>query len=120
MFYFEPWYLIFISPALLLMMWAQFRIKSAYHKAMRIRAPLSGAAAAQHILQSSGIFDVRIEPTRGFLSDHYDPRHKVLRLSPDVYQGQSADICASLHQLSAPRYMTSNCQEWEIRHALGS
>lgn len=87
-YYFEL--LIVTAPALLLMLWAQSRIHSTYKKAMRIRAPLSGAAAAQHILQSSGINDVRIEPTRGFLSDHYDPRHKVLRLSPEVYQSQSA------------------------------
>lgn len=87
---FDPMYLIFLSPALLLMMWAQFRIKSTFKKAMRLPAPLSGAAAAQHILQSAGVHDVRIEPTRGFLSDHYDPRHKVLRLSPEVYQSQSA------------------------------
>ncbi len=86
--YFE--YLIFISPALLLMMWAQGRIKSAYRRGMRVQAPLSGAAAAQHILQSAGIHDVRIEPTRGFLSDHYDPRRKVIRLSPEVYQSRSA------------------------------
>lgn len=88
--YFDLWYFIYIAPALLLMMWAQGRIHSTYKKAMRVRAPLSGAAAAQHILQSSGIYDVRIEPARGFLSDHYDPRHKVLRLSPEVYQSQSA------------------------------
>jgi uncharacterized protein len=88
--FFDPLYFLILSPALILMVWAQARIKSTYHKAMRVRAPLSGAAAAQHILQSSGIYDVSIEPTRGFLSDHYDPRHKVLRLSPEVYQGQSA------------------------------
>lgn len=86
--YFEL--LIFTSPALLLMMWAQARIRSTYRRASRVAAPLSGAAAAQHILQTCGIYDVQIEPTRGFLSDHYDPRHKVLRLSPEVYQGRSA------------------------------
>ena len=90
MLFFDPVFLIIVSPALLLMIWAQFRIKSTYHKAMRVPVPLSGAAAAQHILQSAGIHDVQIESTRGFLSDHYDPRHKVLRLSPEVYQSQSA------------------------------
>ena len=50
---------------------------------------MSGAAAARYVLDSAGLQDVAIEPVQGFLSDHYDPRHKVLRLSPHVYQGRS-------------------------------
>ncbi len=50
---------------------------------------MSGAEAAARILRDQGLTHVGIEPARGFLGDHYDPRHKVLRLSPDVYQGRS-------------------------------
>lgn len=90
MFFFNFEYLLFVAPAIVLMLWAQFRIKSAYSRGMNIAAPLSGAAAAQHILDAEGIHDVSIEMTHGHLSDHYDPMHKVLRLSSEVYSSHSA------------------------------
>ncbi len=64
-------------------------IRSAYANAQQQRAPLSGAAAARHILDSAGLQNVDIEMTAGHLTDHYDPRHKVLRLSQQVYQSRS-------------------------------
>ncbi|MCA9103133.1 MAG: zinc metallopeptidase [Planctomycetales bacterium] len=82
-------YLLFLSPAILLMLWAQFRIKTAYHAAMQQPAPISGAGAARHILDSAGLQNVAIEQVPGHLSDHYDPRDKVLRLSPEVYQSRT-------------------------------
>jgi uncharacterized protein len=82
-------YLLFISPALLLALWAQFRVKSAYAAAAQQPAPLSGAAAARHILDQAGLQDVTIEEIPGQLSDHYDPREKVLRLSSDVFRSQT-------------------------------
>ncbi len=83
-------YLIFLAPAMILMMWAQHRVKASYADAMRVAAPLSGAAAARHILDMNGLEDVPIEQTPGQLSDHYDPGHRVLRLSPDVYNSRTA------------------------------
>jgi Zn-dependent membrane protease YugP len=83
-------YLIFIGPAILLMLWAQMRVRSTYHSASRVDARLSGAAAARHILDDAGLHDVGIEEVNGMLTDHYDPRHRVLRLSTDVYHGRSA------------------------------
>jgi Zn-dependent membrane protease YugP len=82
-------YLLIIAPALLLGMWAQFRVRSTYAAAQRVPSRLSGAAAAQYILQSAGIGEVGIEQIGGQLSDHYDPRGKVLRLSHDVYHGRT-------------------------------
>ncbi len=87
--FFDPIYLLFVSPALLLGMWAQFRIRSTYAAASRAPASLSGAAAARHILDSAGLQSVDIEQVPGHLSDHYDPRDKVLRLSAEVYQSRS-------------------------------
>lgn len=84
-------YLIFILPALLFSIYAQFKVKSAYKKASAI-APLSGltgAEAAQRILNSSQIGNVKIETIGGVMGDHYDPKNKVLRLSNDVYYGRS-------------------------------
>jgi len=88
--FFDPWYFIIISPAIILSMLAQYWLRSAYAKAMKQAAPLSGAAAARHILDAAGLNDVGIEQIGGHLSDHYDPRHKVLRLSPEVYGERTA------------------------------
>jgi uncharacterized protein len=82
---FDPIYFLFIAPAVLLGVWAQFRIQTTYGQAQKLAAPLSGAAAARHILDSAGLTDVEIEQIPGHLTDHYDPRSKVLRLSPEVY-----------------------------------
>ncbi len=65
------------------------RIQIAYSQAQQRPAPLSGAAAARHILDSAGVQDVQIEEIPGRLSDHYDSRSKVLRLSEDVYQSRT-------------------------------
>lgn len=88
---FDPLYLILIAPGLLLAFLAQFWVKSAFARGAEI--PMehgwTGAQTAAAILDANGIRDVRIEPVQGYLSDHYDPREKVLRLSPDVYNGRS-------------------------------
>ena len=86
---FDPLFWLMIGPALLLGLWAQLRVKSTYAAAQRMSAPLSGAAAARHVLDSAGLGNVDIEVVPGHLSDHYDPRHKVLRLSQEVYQSRS-------------------------------
>jgi Zn-dependent membrane protease YugP len=85
----DPMYFLFIAPALILGLWAQYRIRSTYSAAGKVPASLSGAAAARHILDSAGLENVAIEQIPGHLSDHYDPRDKVLRLSPEVYQSRS-------------------------------
>ncbi len=90
MFFFDPLYFIFTLPAIALMIYAQVRVKSAYAAGLRIPARLSGAAAARYILDEAGCQDVRIEDMPGTLTDHYDPRERVLRLSSDVYSGRSA------------------------------
>lgn len=87
--FFDPLYFLMIAPALLLMLWAQMRVKSTFAAAQKVSTPLSGAAAARHILDSAGLQDVAIEQVPGHLSDHYDPRHKVLRLSQDVYSART-------------------------------
>ena len=88
--FFDIWYLIFLAPALILMMWAQARVRSTFHQGQEVPAALSGAAAARHILDDAGLTNVEVEETPGTLSDHYDPRHKVLRLSSEVYRGRNA------------------------------
>ncbi len=87
--FFEPVYLLFIGPPLLLGLFAQWRVKSTFQQMSEMPARMTGAQAARQMLDSAGLYDVGVEPVQGFLSDHYDPRAKVLRLSPDVYQGRS-------------------------------
>lgn len=85
----DPLYLIVLAPGLALAFWAQWKVRSSYAKAQEVPASLSGADAARRMLDREGLHDVGIEVTHGFLSDHYDPRHKVLRLSPEVYKNRS-------------------------------
>lgn len=89
--FFDPMYFVFALPALLLGLWAQFKVKSAFDKYSRVRSVvgLSGAEVARRMLDMSGLYNVRVEMTQGFLSDHYDPTSHTLRLSPDVYRGNS-------------------------------
>jgi Zn-dependent membrane protease YugP len=87
--FFDPMYFLYIAPAVLLGLWAQLRIRVAYGQAQKMAAPLSGAAAARHILDSAGLTDVSIEEVPGHLTDHYDPRAKVLRLSQQVYESRT-------------------------------
>jgi Zn-dependent membrane protease YugP len=89
--WFDPIYLVFLLPGILLALWAQFRVQSAYSRASQVpaRSGFSGAETAATLLHSAGVDGVRIEPVEGFLSDHYVPGEHVLRLSPQVYAGRS-------------------------------
>ncbi|MBV9126011.1 MAG: zinc metallopeptidase [Planctomycetes bacterium] len=89
--WFDPMYFLFLAPGILLALWAQWRVQSAYQRASRIPAAsgYTGAQAAAHLLQSAGVPGVRIVPVAGFLSDHYVPGQRILRLSPQVYGGRS-------------------------------
>jgi hypothetical protein len=100
-FYFDPMYFIFVGPALLVAIWAQMKVKSTFAHYGRVRSAsgLTGAEAAERVLRQAGIHDVRIEQVGGFLSDHYDPRKKVLRLSAEVYGRPSvAAIGVAAHE----------------------
>lgn len=89
--FFDPMYFLFLLPGIALAIWAQWKVQSAFAAGSRIRprSGLSGAHAAHEIMQNAGVDNVGIEPSHGFLSDHYDPSAKMLRLSPDVYRGVS-------------------------------
>lgn len=90
---FEGWglYLLLSLPALALGLWAQYRVQATFRKNAEVRTArgFTGSQVAREILDGNGLSEVRVERVNGFLSDHYDPRGKVLRLSPDVYDGAS-------------------------------
>ena len=99
MFYFDPYYFLFLAPAILLGLWAQSRVKSAFAEASRVQTRMTGAEAARLVLDSAGLNNVAIEPIGGHLTDHYDPRAKVLRLSQLVYQNRSmAAVGVAAHE----------------------
>ena len=89
-------YLVFTIPALLFSLWAQWKVRSTFHEFAKVgvRSGYSGAQAAEAVLQSAGVQGVTIERHQGFLSDHYDPGAKALRLSPHVYDGHSISAVA--------------------------
>ncbi len=80
-------YILFMIPGLLFMLWAQSKVKGAYQKYSKVQntAGITGAQAARRVLDSQGLQEVTIEPIKGELTDHYDPRTRVLRLSQGVY-----------------------------------
>ena len=102
MFFYDPNYLIFMLPAFLLMLAVQMYVNNAYRKWSRVAASsrVTGAMAAQRLISAGGLYDVRIEGVRGNLTDHYDPRHKVLRLSQGVHDSPSvAALAIAAHEL---------------------
>jgi Zn-dependent membrane protease YugP len=101
MFFIDPLYLLLSIPALLLGLWAQFRVQSTFAQFSRVRTStgVDGAHAARRILDINGLQGVNIERVAGMLSDHYDPGHKVLRLSQDVYATPSiAAVGVAAHE----------------------
>jgi Zn-dependent membrane protease YugP len=80
-------YFIFFIPGMLLMLWAQSKVKGNYKKYSKVpnMAGMTGAQAARRILDANGLHDVPVESVRGELSDHYDPRKRALFLSQGVY-----------------------------------
>ncbi len=102
MFWIDPYYLLFMLPAFLLTLAAQWYVSTSFRKwsQVPIRARLSGAEAAERLIRYAGLMGVRVEAVGGTLSDHYDPRTKVLRLSRPVYQGRSvAAVAVAAHEL---------------------
>ncbi len=95
MFYMSPsaimYWLLFALPGMILALWAQSRVKKAFKKYSKVRTMrnVTGAEVARALLDSQGLYGVAIEPIKGNLTDHYDPRSKVLRLSDGVYNQNS-------------------------------
>jgi Zn-dependent membrane protease YugP len=99
--YFDSTYIIFVVPALLLSLWAQFKVKATFSKYSQIMCSknITGAGAAKLLMDVNSISNVTIEGIAGSLTDHYDPGHHVLRLSQPVYNQRSiAAIGVAAHE----------------------
>ena len=90
-----------LIPAILFTMYAQFKVSSTTSRYLKVNSYLgyTGEQTARRILDANGLYNVRIEMVRGHLSDHYDPRSKILRLSQDIYYGTSVtSVAVAAHE----------------------
>jgi Zn-dependent membrane protease YugP len=119
--FFDPQYLLFVLPGLILALYASFLTKTTFARYSKVSSALglSGAAAASRLLSSQGINDVTVERVSGFLSDHFDPAKKVLRLSPQVYESNSlAAIGVACHEAGHAIQQAKGFAPLYIRSAL--
>ena len=119
--FFDYWYIILVIPAMILAGWAQYKVKSTYSKYSKVlnSRGITGAYAAQAVLNHYGITDVRIEQTSGKLTDHFDPRAKVIRLSDGVYNATSvAAVGIACHEAGHAAQHAQDYVPIKIRTAL--
>jgi len=119
--FFDPLFLLLALPGLLLGLFAQARVKGAFNKYSKVRTlrNVTGAEVARNLLDAQGLYDVAVEETKGFLSDHYDPRSKVLRLSSEVYQTPSvAAAGVAAHEMGHALQDAGGYFPLQIRSAL--
>jgi Zn-dependent membrane protease YugP len=120
MFFWDPT-MILIIPALILAIYAQFKVKGTFAKYSQIynARRMTGQQAALEILRINGIGDVEVEATEGTLSDHYDPRVKKVRLSQENYRGASlASLAVAAHEVGHAIQHHKNYFPLQIRHAI--
>jgi hypothetical protein len=99
---FDPLYFLFLAPALLLSGWAAWATHTRFQKWSQVpnARRITGAEVARFLLDRNGLYDVDVVPSYGMLSDHYDPLHRVVRLSEDVYYGSSiAALAVASHEV---------------------
>jgi uncharacterized protein len=114
-------FLLYFVLLLIIPIWAQMRVKSAYKKYSKVPASsgLSGAEVARKILDQNGLYNVRVEEVPGKLSDHYDPRAKVVRLSSENYHGHSvAGAAVAAHEVGHAIQDQQDYAFLRFRHAL--
>lgn len=114
------WFILAL-PGLLLGLWAQARVKGAFNKYSKVRTlrGVTGAQVARTLLDAQGLQSVQVEQSGGFLSDHYDPRAKVLRLSPDVYNAPSVAAAGiAAHEMGHALQDASGYGPLQLRSAI--
>ncbi len=119
--FFSPYWLLFALPGLILGLWARSRVKGSFDKYSKVRTArgVTGAQVARMLLDSQGLYNVQIEESKGMLSDHYDPRSRVLRLSPEVYGKPSiAAAGVAAHEMGHAVQHASGYFPLQIRSAI--
>jgi uncharacterized protein len=114
-------FLVYFLIIMLVPLWAQFRVKGTFVKYSRVpnSTNRTGAEVAREVLNANGLFNVGVEEGRGFLSDHYDPRTKTVRLSPDNFHGHSIAAAAiAAHECGHAIQDAQRYAFLRFRHAL--
>ncbi|MFJ5621112.1 zinc metallopeptidase [Peribacillus loiseleuriae] len=114
-------FLLYFAIIILVPLFAQMKVKSAYKKYSKVPASsrMTGAEAARRVLDSNGLYHVTVEETRGVLSDHYDPRSKTVRLSSDNYHGHSvAGVAIAAHEVGHAIQDQQDYSPLRLRHTL--
>ncbi len=120
-FYMDYWYLIFVVPPMLLAIWASFNVNSTFKKYSKVtnRYGLTGAEAARKILDKNGLYNVRIERVAGDLTDHFDPKTNVVRLSSSVHDSTSvAAVGVAAHEAGHAVQYAQDYTPMKIRGSL--
>lgn len=118
--FYDPTYLVLI-PAIIFTMWAQTKLKASYAKYRQLpnRRQVTGAEAARYLLDRNGLSNIRIERSQGVLSDHFDPKNQVIRLSPDIHDGTSiASVSVAAHETGHAMQYGNNYAPLKFRNAL--
>ncbi|ADU30156.1 zinc metallopeptidase [Evansella cellulosilytica] len=114
-------YFIYLAVLMIIPLWAQSKVKSAYRKYSQVASSsgMTGAQVARKILNDNGLYDVTVEPVKGQLTDHYDPRKKVVRLSEHNYYGNSvAGAAVAAHEVGHAMQDYEGYAFLRFRHAL--
>ncbi|MET3696099.1 hypothetical protein SAMN05877753_102368 [Bacillus oleivorans] len=114
-------YLLYFAILIIVPLWAQLRVKSAYKKYSKVASSsyLTGSEVARRILDDNGLYHVNVQETRGILSDHYDPRSKTVRLSSNNYHGRSVAAAAiAAHEVGHAIQDQEGYAFLRFRHAL--
>ncbi len=114
-------YLIYFALLMIIPLWAQSKVKSAYRKYSQVpnSTGMTGAEVARKILDDNGLYDVQIRETPGKLSDHYDPRNKTVNLSSGIYSGRSlASAAVASHEVGHALQDADDYAFMRVRHAL--
>ena len=119
--FFDYYYLILIVPAMLFAFWASARVNSAFNRYSKVESKrgFTGKDAAEAVLRKYGIADVEVVSTTGRLTDHFDPRSKVIRLSEDVYSGRNAAaIGVAAHEAGHAAQHSEGYVPMKLRNAI--
>lgn len=121
MFFYDYWYIILVMPCVILSLWASFNVKSTFKKYSKQYSSrrLTGAEAAQRVLSANGVYNVRVEQISGDLTDHFDPKANVIRLSTDVYNSTStAAIGVACHEAGHAVQYAQSYAPMQLRAAI--
>lgn len=115
----DPLYIYLVIPAILISLFAQIKVNTTFSKYSRENANLTGAEAAKRVLEQNGVFDVKIERVHGKLTDHYDPKSNVIRLSDTVYSANTvAAVGVAAHEAGHAVQYAQNYGLVKIRMAI--